>query len=541
MDIKSLESMSKEELLKYLEDYSSEALIISDETANFRVNYRSLLEAASDIIFVLDTNGNLIYRNSAWGQIFLYKENEVLGRHFTNYIPQLEAKRANTVFNLVVSEGQQISNEIMKTVDNKGKTAYFLINFTPIRSEGGEIKGVFGIMRNITEMHLMEKKLKENTRRLEEKIKEQLSQAEELRHIQTINDDIINNVPIGIFSMDPTGIMLNENPALKRFMGHPVNETRVGVNLLQYEGFKQSGLDRAFEEVIESKRSVAMRNVKYVPISKDRLLTINVRMDPILDNQNKVKNVLVIVEDATEQAMIASNMQKAERLSAMGLLAAGVAYELKVPINLMTVNANFIEKNIDPASPMVDYVKSLREELVRIRNITDQLLNLAKPAEHDQETFEVDKLITSHPIQITLNRMRDSGYDIVTDIPEEAPLIRGTKSQLVQVLLHLISNAEDAMPEKGRLRIGVGRVQQNGEEFASVSVEDSGIGIPEENLKMVFQPFFSTKGQKSTGLGLMVTYSIIENHGGVIGVKSKVGEGTSFRILLPAVKAADEQ
>jgi signal transduction histidine kinase len=143
----------------------------------------------------------------------------VLGRHFTNYIPQLEAKRANTVFNLVISEGQQISNEIMKTVDNKGKTAYFLINFTPIRSESGDIKGVFGIMRNITEMHLMEKKLRENTRRLEEKIKEQLSQAEELRHIQTINDDIINNVPIGIFSMDPTGIMLTKTRA-EAFMGH---------------------------------------------------------------------------------------------------------------------------------------------------------------------------------------------------------------------------------------------------------------------------------------------------------------------------------
>jgi signal transduction histidine kinase len=206
--------------------------------------------------------------------------------------------------------------------------------------------------------------------------------------------------------------------------------------------------------------------------------------------------VLVIVEDATEQAMIASNMQKAERLSAMGLLAAGVAYELKVPINLMTVNANFIEKNIDPASPMVDYVKSLREELVRIRNITDQLLNLAKPAEHDQETFEVDKLITSHPIQITLNRMRDSGYEIITDIPEEAPLIRGTKSQLVQVLLHLISNAEDAMPEKeASHRCG------EGQQTARVCVdfvEDSG-WHPRENLKMVFQPLLSTKGQKSTG------------------------------------------
>lgn len=540
MDTKPIESMSKEELLKFIEECRPDGLILTGTDTGFRVNYRSLVEAASDIIFVLDTKGNVIYRNSAWGQIFYYKEEEELGKHFASYIPQLEVKRANTVFNMVVNEGTEITNEIMKTIDRNGKTAYFMINFSPIRDSAGKINGVFGIMRNITDRHLMEKKLRENTRRLEEKVKEQLSQAEELKQIQAINEDIINNVPIGIFSMDPTGIMLSENPALKRFMGHPQNETRIGVNLMQYEGFKDSGLDRAFEEVVEKKKPVTMRNVKYVPISKDRLLTINVRLDPILDTQNKLRHVLVIVEDATEQAMIASNMQKAERLSAMGLLAAGVAYELKVPINLMTVNANFIEKNIDPNSPMLDYVRSLKDELVRIRNITDQLLNLAKPAEQDKETFEADRLITSHPIQITLNRMRENGFNVITQLAENPPRIRATMSQLVQVLLHIVSNAEDAMPDRGTLRIAVDRVEEDGVLYASITISDTGIGIPEENLARVFQPFFSTKGQKSTGLGLMVTYSIIENHGGVIGVKSAVGEGTTFRILLPATPDSEE-
>ncbi|HPJ38516.1 MAG TPA: PAS domain S-box protein [Spirochaetota bacterium] len=534
MDNKSLQSMSKEELIALIEELKPECLLIPDQNNDFRVNYLTLVEAASDILFVLDREGNLMYRNSAWEQLFPYSD-ELIGKHFTTYLPQLEVERANAVFNAVLKDGQHIKNEIMKTIDKDEKTAYYLINFSPIRGEDGNTKGLFGIMRNITEMHLMEKRLRDNTRRLEEKVKEQLNQSEELKQVQAVNDEIINNVPIGIFSMDPTGIMLSENPALKRFMGHRPTETRVGVNLLQYEGFKQSGLDKTFEEVILTKKPITMRNVKYIPISGDRLLTINVRMDPILDNQNKIKNVLVIVEDATEQAQIASNMQKAERLSAMGLLAAGVAYELKVPLNLMTVNVNFIEKNINPDSPMVEYVHSLKDELLRVRNITDQLLNLAKPAEHDKETFEVDKLVSSHPIQITLNRLRENGYDVVTNVPEDLPFIRATKTQLVQVLLHLISNAEDAMPDKGRLTISAGAEEHDGELMASVTVEDTGIGIPEENLSKVFQPFFSTKGQKSTGLGLMVTYSIIENHEGLIGVKSRAGEGTAIRILLPAV------
>ncbi|HPB81895.1 MAG TPA: ATP-binding protein, partial [Spirochaetota bacterium] len=134
----------------------------------------------------------------------------------------------------------------------------------------------------------------------------------------------------------------------------------------------------------------------------------------------------------------------------------------------------------------------------------------------------------------------ENGFDVVTQIPENLPFIRATKSQLVQVLLHLISNAEDAMPDKGRLMISVGTEEHNGDTMASITVEDTGIGIPEENLSKVFQPFFSTKGQKSTGLGLMVTYTIIENHEGLIGVRSKVGEGTAIRILLPAVKPDGE-
>jgi two-component system NtrC family sensor kinase len=132
--------------------------------------------------------------------------------------------------------------------------------------------------------------------------------------------------------------------------------------------------------------------------------------------------------------------------------------------------------------------------------------------------------------------MRESGFDVMTVVEPNTPLVKATRNHLVQVMLHLISNAEDAMPDKGKITVSAGRLEKNGQVMARITVTDTGMGIPEENLRKIFQPFFSTKGQKSTGLGLMVTYSIIENMGGVIGIKSKVGEGTEVRILLPAVK-----
>ncbi len=533
MDEKTLQSMSRDDLINYLKDIHAQCIGGRDNFLELKIHYGDLVETASDIIFVLDRKGNLVYHNSSWKEMFGQDSNEAVGKHFAEFLPAIEIDRANVVFKAVLTEGASIINEKMKTLDKNGNIVYFIANFTPINSMDGKSRGLLGIMRNITDIHLMEKKLRENSRRLEEKVKEQIEQAEELKRLKTLNEEIIQNAPIGIFMMDPTGIMLSDNPMLRRIMGHPPNESRIGYNLLQHEGFIEAGLTKAFDKVIATRKGVSVRNSSYVPISRDRLLTLNWRMDPILDSEKNVKSVLLMVEDITEQAQIASRMQRAEKISAVGLLATGVAYELKVPINLMTIDLNFIENNIDANTPVFDYVKSIKDELVRMRNITDQLLNLSKPDEEDWEVFEVNKIIDSHPIQIMLKRMMENGYEIVTDLSKENPRVRGIKNQLVQVLVHLISNAEEAMPEKGKLTLFVQVVQKEQSRFVNITVEDTGIGIPPENVQRIFQPFFTTKGQKSTGLGLMVTHSIIENFGGLMGIKSKPGEGTRIRIMLP--------
>ena len=536
METRPLDALSREELIKLIQDLQPERVQTAGDGNGININYRSMVEDSPDVIFIIDLKGNLVYQNRMCTDLFSRHADQPLGKHYLNYLPQVEHKRAQVVFNAVLKDGAEVTNEKMKTEDKDGSPLYFISNFTPIRNSDGTVVGMLAVMRNITQIHHMEKMLKVNSKRLEEKVQEQLEQAEELRRVKALSDEIISNAPIGIFMMDPVGIMLTENPGLKKIMGHPPNVTRVGVNLLQHPGFVDAGLKTAFEKALIDKRSVTIRHAKYVPISADRLLTINVTLDPILDAQRNVKHVLILVEDVTEQAQIAGKMQKAEKLSAMGLLATGVAYELKLPINIMTVNLNFIEKNIDRDSPVMEYVHDVKEELVRMRNITNQLLNLARPDEEEKEVFDVGKLVESHPVQILLKRMRESGFDVMTVVEPNTPLVKATRNHLVQVMLHLISNAEDAMPDKGKITVSAGRVEKDGQIMARITVTDTGMGIPEENLHKIFQPFFSTKGQKSTGLGLMVTYSIIENMGGVIGIKSKVGEGTEVRILLPAVK-----
>ncbi len=531
---KELESLSKEEIIEKFIAYrkkNEEQSLMMD----LGLYYKYLVESASDVIFLLDSSGNFLFVNEAGEKLSKFSRDEAVGMHYSEYIPEIELERARIVFELVLKEGRVFHNEKMKTYDRDGNLTYFIANFSPIRFEDGSVIGLIAILRDITDMHLMEKKLRENTIRLEERIREQFLQAEEMKRLKTLNDEIIESAPIGIFTLEPTGIILSDNPAFRQLMGQEAKETTIGINLSEHPGFKESGMQKLLDDAVLRKKPVQQDNIEYVPPSRDRKLNLNVRMNPLLDTNMKVKSILVMVEDITEQMKIANKMKRSEKLSAMGLLANGVAFELKVPLNLMTMDLNFIEKNIDDKSPVADYVHSLKNELERIKKIPDQLLSLSKPEEEAKEVFDLHKILTAHPIQATLNRLQKNGYKVTTSYSEKSPRVRGIRNQLIQVLLHLISNAEDAMPDKGELVLSVDSVSVNSSTFASILVEDNGIGIPKENLKSIFQPFFTTKGKKASGLGLMVTYSIIENMGGTIGIKSSPGEGTSVKILVPAV------
>lgn len=538
MDTKTLQGLSKDELIKIIEELQLKEALHAKGIQGPEVDYRYLVESASDIIFILDEQGNLVYCNKAWENLFPHKGGPIIGTHYSAAVPAIEIGRATAVFESVIKGDQEIQNEKFKTYDKDGNVVYLLANLMPMRSEKGASGGLFGFFRNITDIHLMESKLRENSRRLEEMLREQIERADELKRLTALNDEIINNAPIGIFTMDPvSGVVLSENPAIKVIIGASPDKSIVGTNFKDLPGLARTDFKKVIDEVFLQKKLRFIKNTKYSPTeSPEDERTLNLRIIPILDSERKLKSVMVMVEDVTEQMRIGDRMHRAEQLSAMGLLAAGVAYELKMPLNLMTVDLNFVENNIAEDSPMRDYVNSMKDELSRMKQISEHLLNLSKPEDSEQEVFEAHKLITSHPIQITLNRLQKNGFNVVTHYSDNTVKIRAIKNQLVQVLLHLIANAEEAMPEKGTLRISVDTLETANGPYASISIEDTGIGISKENIKKIFQPFFTTKGEKSTGLGLMVTYSTIETLGGTIGVKSKPGEGTTFRIVLPGVR-----
>lgn len=533
MNIDDLKKLGKEELLELIENLQKRYEFDLNSPEIKAIDFRTMVESAYDIVFTIDKDRRIQYTNKAWKDAFPTRDSSP-GRVYTEYLHEIELERGNMVVDSVLKNGQVFRNELLKIYEN-GKPYYFVTNFSPIYDKNEEIVGLIAIMRNYTEQYQIQRKLKENSKILEEKVKEQIKQAEELRNLRDLNEEIINNAPIGMFMVDPSGIVISENPRLSEIMVREPNAL-VGMNIIKYSGFIESGFTALFEQAVATKKTTKINEVKYIPVSGMKELVVNVTFDPIIARNGIVEKMLVMFEDVTEEVRIRHKISRTEKMTELGMLASGVASELKNHVNNMAMDLNFVDTNVDEHSPAEEYIDSLKKELERIKNISEQLLSLAVIDERDKETCELNKIVTGHPVDVFINRLRKEGYNVGVKLPDMSPEVMATQGQIQQLLLQFLENAEDAVDPTGRISIEVDSVKAEDCSYAVLTVSDDGMGIPEENIKKVFQPFFTTKGKKGTGLGLMIAMNIISNLGGTIGIKTKPGEGTSIRVVLPQIK-----
>ncbi|MCP4133439.1 MAG: PAS domain S-box protein [bacterium] len=532
MEAKELQNLSREDLLQLVGNLQLKYEISTGDLLPLQLDFEALLESTSDIIFVLNKDENLIYRNSAWKTYFPSLVKKPVGGHYADYIPVNEKERADYVFSSVINEGKVFENELIKTHDEKGEEIYFSTSWSPIRSPNGDIRGLVATMKNVTDRVLARKELKESSKILVDLVKEQVGQAGELQELSDVNREIIQNAPIGIIMMDPSGVILGENPTMMDIMGRGPEESVVGVNLLKHPGFIKSGFVEMFNEGVSGKKTIRANNRPYIPIAGKGEIIINVTMTPILKD-DKVARVILMVEDYTEQSMIAKKANWVEKTASMGMIASGVAMELGNPINKMYMDLNFVDSNVEKESRAAEYVESLKNQLHRIKNISEQLQALADTQSVEKEVCEINKVLLNHPLDVLIGRLRSDGVEVDINIPEEGGKVKATRKQLKQILFDIIENAAEAMPDQGKLTIDATPVETVEGAFVLITITDTGIGMPKESLKRVFEPFYTTKGDESTGLGLMIAATVIENVGGTIGIRSEPGKGTSIKLAIP--------
>ncbi len=257
---------------------------------------------------------------------------------------------------------------------------------------------------------------------------------------------------------------------------------------------------------------------------------------PLRNAQGRTSGTLLLVEDVREVVLLERQMRTAERLSALGTLAAALAHEIRNPLEAMNLNLALLERNLDP--PRDDtrrLTQILEKEISRLAGTLDDFLSFARPSGSAAEDVNLGEILRQI-VDLLENQARAQSVSLELAVGEAGLLVPGSADQLKQAFLNLVINSLEAMPGGGRLSIvaenGSDQPGAGGVPVAVVKIRDTGEGIPQEQLGRLFDPYYTTR-PGGTGLGLTIVHRVVQEHRGRVLVESVPGRGSTFTVELP--------
>jgi PAS domain S-box-containing protein len=363
--------------------------------------------------------------------------------------------------------------------------------------------------------------------------KDQQERAGELKLLKEFNESIIESINVGLLAVDLEGRVTRLNSALEHILDLR-RDAAIGKRV--EELFSEDFAD-TLKQVLgkDGWHLKEIRNIYklHTATRANRSLVLNIALAPLQDGQGQT-GALVVLEDVTERIGLEEQLQQREKLSSIGLLAAGVAHEVNTPLTGVSSYTQLLLGMLNETDPKHALLQKVRTQAERATNIVNNLLNFSRTGSAE-EFGEIDVArVLDDTLQLLEPQLRRSQIEIVREYDKEAPEAYGNAGKLQQVFTNLILNARDAIPDGGRITVSTGTAE-DGSLIAEIS--DTGIGIAPENVAKIYDPFYTTKGVgQGTGLGLAVSYGIIQEHAGRITVESEPGQGTTFRITLPSAR-----
>ncbi len=244
-----------------------------------------------------------------------------------------------------------------------------------------------------------------------------------------------------------------------------------------------------------------------------------------------VTHVITVGEDITEQKRIAERISHAEKLAALGQMAAGVMHEINNPLATITACVEAVSEGVDETSEPAELLSIIETEVDRCKRIARDLLAFSRPPPSEKGPVDIQETV-EETLKLLRHHDRFKKIKVRREYVFDLPLVWANSERLVQVFVALALNALDAMEDDGELRVRTEVLpHENG---LAISFIDTGCGIPQSELPKIFEPFYTSKlPGKGTGLGLSICYGIIQEHGGRIEVDSTIAVGSNFRIVLP--------
>jgi two-component system, NtrC family, sensor kinase len=364
--------------------------------------------------------------------------------------------------------------------------------------------------------------------RLYASLEQKISEYERLKEF---NENIVESINVGVFAVDLEERIESWNAQMEVMYAMSRQEA-VGQNLRDI-------LPANFvQEFLRLKHDAGVHN-----LYRFRLQTrsgenrcANVAIAPLVSRNFEVVGRIIIVDDITERTELEAQLAQADKLSSIGLLAAGVAHEVNTPLAVISSYTQMLAKQVRGDQRVAPLLDKITQQTFRASEIVNGLLNFSRTG-----AAEFTELDLNHIIEDTLklleHQFRTSQVQLQTSLEHNLPPILGNSGKLQQVFLNLFLNAKDAMAAGGTLSVAT---TANG--HVAVDISDTGSGIALEHMQRIYDPFFTTKltvseGQRrGTGLGLAVSYGIIQEHAGKIQVESQVGSGTTFHLEFPTAR-----
>jgi PAS domain S-box-containing protein len=355
------------------------------------------------------------------------------------------------------------------------------------------------------------------------------TKAIELERLKSYTENILESINVAVLALDGDGRITSCNRAFEDLYQTTRNEI-AGASI---ENLFSSDVIASIKGATGTKgwqlQSAAGIFKMYLENKLGKRLIVNMSLIPLQGALSMSAGSLIVMEDITEKIELEGQLMQAEKLSSIGLLAAGIAHEVNTPIAGISSYTQMLLKDTPESDKRKTILEKIEKQTFRAAEIVNGLLNFSRMNGVEIKSIDINQLINDS-LALLSHQLQSSHISIDSQFDTSLPPVCGNAGKLQQVFINLFLNARDAMPSGGELTI---RTAMN-ETMVIVDISDTGVGISEQNLKKIFDPFFTTKGiGKGTGLGLAVTYGIIQEHGGRIFVDSDAGKGTHFRVKLP--------
>lgn len=473
-----------------------------------RRHIQSLFDSIPELVVVLDKEKKVLRTNARFTDFTGLSAKEAVGRKcfevFGDTGLAVDCKESGCPFDRVFDSGESA------TIVHRSpppKETYWEVTQTPIPNNDGEIEEVIETWHRITEKVMLRREVEHAEQRLQKFV----NSAHDLISMKDLNGryTFVNNSTLEAFQKE------RENFIGKRAEDVLPKGSAMIVNHHDQEVMR-SKAHRTYEEVFQiDGRDRHFHTVRF----------------PLLDFNGEPIGVCTISRDFTVRKELQDQIVQSAKLAAVGKLAAGVAHEINNPLTGILAYAEDIIDELAEENPHRDDLKVIIRETLRCRDIVRNLLDFAKQDAPKLE--EVDPNWVVNQVLTLVHKLpRFKDIKIIKKTEQEIPAIHADPQQLQQVVLNLMLNAVDAMKGKGTLNVTTEYDMR--QDKCLISVEDTGPGIPENLIDKVFEPFFSTKG--TSGLGLALSWGIVERHRGVMEVDTAETGGAIFRIVIPAMR-----